>query len=88
MLLHQRVEHDPLERLIVLGEDEVAVAFAHLVHDRRELAAHVVHVLAPDRELGFELRIVRAETELDAAVRRHLFDSRKQRIRVRFADAI
>ena len=31
-------EHDALERLVVLGEDEVAEPLAHLLLDRRELA--------------------------------------------------
>ena len=43
---------------------------------------------AAHRELGLELRIVRAEAELHAAVGRERGDAREQRVGVRFADAV
>src|SRR6267142_5158228 len=70
LTLRQLGQDDALQRLLVLGHDEVAHALAHLGLDRRQLAADVVHVLAADGQLGLELRVVGAEAELDAAVRR------------------
>jgi hypothetical protein len=62
-------QHHALQRLLVLAQDEVAQALAYLALDRRQLAPHVVHVGAAHGQLGLELRVVGAETELHAAVR-------------------
>jgi hypothetical protein len=71
----QRGEHHALQGLIVLRQDEVAEAPAHLRLHRRELALDVRHVGAAHRELGLELGIMRAEPELDAAVDHQDFQS-------------
>jgi hypothetical protein len=81
-------EHHALERLVVLREDEVAEALAHLALDRRELLADVVHVGAAHGQLGLELRIVRAEAELHAAVRHHLLHAGEERVHVRLAEPV
>ena len=82
------LQHDAFERAIVFGQDEIAEALAHLLLDRRELRADVVHVAAAHRELGLELRVVRAEAELHAAVGRERLDAGEQRVGVRLADAV
>src|SRR4029453_6687834 len=46
LTLRQLGQYHALQRLVVLGHDEVAQALAHLALDRLELAAHLVHVLA------------------------------------------
>ena len=69
-------------------EDEVAEALAHLALDRRELLADVVHVGAAHGQLGLELRIVRAEAELHAAVRHHLLHAGEERVHVRLAEPV
>ena len=64
------LQDDALERLVVLGEDEVAEALAHF----RSTGASFRQISSMSRaahgELGLELRVVRAEAELHAAVRR------------------
>ena len=86
--VRQLREHDALERLVVLRQDEVAEALAHLLLDRRELPADVVHVGAAHRQLGLELRVVRAEAELHAAVRHQLLHAGEQRVDVRLAEPV
>src|SRR5947207_2253012 len=62
--LRQLGQHDALQRLLVLGHDEVAETLAHLGLHRRQLAAYVVEVAAAHGQLRLELRIVGAEAEL------------------------
>src|SRR5258707_2504677 len=54
----ERIEHDPFERLIVLAEDEVAEAPAHLGLPRSELAPDLLHIGAAHGQLCLDLRIV------------------------------
>src|SRR5262249_36625431 len=61
---------------------------AHLLLDRGELSADVVHIVPARRELGLELRVMRAEAQLDAAVRRKLLHALEQGIGMRFADPV
>ena len=84
----QLLQDHALERLIVLGQDEVAEPLAHLLLDRRELAPDVVHVGAAHGELGLELRVVGAEAELHAPVGHQRLHAREQAVDVRFADPV
>ena len=84
--LGQLVQNHALEFLIVLGQDEVAEAFAHFLLDRCELATDVLHVRAAHGELGLELRVVGAEAELDAAVRRQRLHPGEHSVGTRLAD--
>src|SRR3972149_8434068 len=68
------------KRAIVFRQDEIAEPFADFPLDRRELAADVIHVAAARRELGLELRVMRAEAELHAAVGGGSFPARAQPI--------
>src|SRR3972149_436755 len=73
------------KRAIVFRQDEIAEPFAHFPLDRRELAADVVHVAAARRELGLELRVMRAEAELHAAAGRERIPAPEQRVGLRDA---
>ena len=68
------LEDHAFERVVVLGQDEVAEPLAHLGHDRRELRADVVLVGAAHGQLGLDLRVMGAEAELGAAVRHQILD--------------
>ena len=67
--LEQGRQHHAFQRLVVLGDDEVAEPLAHLRLDRRQARYEVGLVGAAHGELGLELGIVRLEAELDVAVR-------------------
>src|SRR5215831_8484777 len=56
--------------------------------NRRKLGTNVIHVAATRSELRFKLRIVSAESELDAAVGNERLNAGKQGIGMGFADAI
>ncbi len=86
--VHELREHDALERTVVFSQDEVAEPLAHFLLDRGELPADVIHVAAAHGELGLQLRVMRAESELYAAVRRERLQSRQQAVGVRFADPV
>src|SRR5256712_1962921 len=81
-------QDDPLQRRIVLTEDEVAEALAYLTLDRRELPADVLHVRAAHRQLGLELRVVGPEAELHAAIGHELLHAPQQGVDVRFAEPV
>src|SRR4030095_16616785 len=53
-----------------------------------KLPAYVLHVGSAHRELGLELRIMRAKTEFHASIRSERLDARKQRVSVRLADTV
>ncbi len=78
----QLAQHDALQRLVVLGQDEVAQALADLALDRRQLRADVAHVRSANGQLGLELRVVGAEAQLHGAVGHQLLDSGQQRVDV------
>src|SRR5262249_9735850 len=61
-------EDHAFQRLLVLGDDEVAQPLAHLGLDRLEPGGDLLLALAAHGKLGLELRIVRLEAELDGAV--------------------
>jgi hypothetical protein len=82
------LQDDALERLVVLAEDEVADALAHLALHRLELAADVLHVAPARGQLGLELRVVRAEAELHAPVRHEVLDPGEERVHVRLPEAV
>src|SRR3989440_8438279 len=81
-------EHHALERLVVLGQDEVAQPLADLLLDRSQLLPHVVHVAAARGQLGLQLRVVGAEAELHAAVGHERLDTGEQRVDVGLAEAV
>src|SRR6266545_4859326 len=81
-------QNDALQRLIVLGQDEVAEAPAHFALYRDELCPDVVHIGAAHGQLGLELRVVGAEAELHAPVGHELVDAGEQRVHVRFAEPV
>ena len=58
-----------------------------LLH-RRQLAADVVHVGAAHGQLGFELRVVGPEAELQAPVGHERLQPREQGVGVRFSDPV
>ena len=88
-LLRLELLHDhALEGLVVLAEDEVADALAHLALHRLELAADVLHVPAARGQLGLELRVVGAEAELHAAVRHQRLHPGEERVHVRLPEAV
>ena len=88
MAARQRFENDTLERAVILGKNEVADAFTDLVFDRRKVSAYAFAVGALCHELGFELRVMRAETELDAALRRKVFDPFQHHVDMRLAEPV
>src|SRR5579875_2051062 len=80
----QRRQHDPLHRLLVLGEDEIAEPPADLGLDRAMLAGDLLGIGAAYREFGLDLRIMGAEAELEAAVRHQRRDPGEQLVDMRF----
>ena len=86
--LGQLGEHDALERLIVLGHDEVAQPLADFLLDRGQFLPNVVQVAAARGQLGLELRVVGAEAQLHAAVGHERLDTGEQRVDVGLAEAI
>src|SRR6516165_2086737 len=82
------VEHDALERLVVLPKNKIAEPFAYLGLHRRQLALDLVHIGAAYGELGLDLRVVGAEAELDAAVGNELLDPGEQLVDMRLAKPV
>ena len=87
-LLAQRLQDHAFERVVVLGQDEIAEPLAHLGDDRRELALDVGLVGAAHGQLGLDLRVMGAEAELDAAVRHQFLDPGQQLVDMRLAEPI
>src|SRR5437870_1634532 len=81
-------QNDAFERLVVLGQDEVAEPLADLLLDGGELPLDLVHVGPTHGQLGLELRVVGAEAQLHAAVGHQLLHAGEQRVHVRFAEAV
>src|SRR5215472_6192553 len=88
LLRGECLEHNAFQALVVLGDDEVTETPPHFRLHRRKLYLDVAQVGAPYRELGFDLRVMRAEAELDAAVRDQFLDSGEQLVDMRFAETI
>src|SRR4029453_7756517 len=84
--LEQGGQHHAFQRLVVLGDDEVAQPLAHLRLDRRQARYQVGLVVAAHGKLGLELGIVRLEAELDVAVREGLHVTQHV-VGARFANA-
>src|SRR2546430_15350501 len=82
----ERAEDDALQRVIVLGQDEVAEPLAHFPLDRLRLLSNVAPIRAAPGQLGLELRLVGAEAELHAAVGHERVHAGEERIDVRFAE--
>ena len=79
---------DAFERVVVLGQDEIAEPLADLGDDRRELPLDIGLVGAAHGQLGLDLRVMRAEAELGAAVRHQLLDPLQQLIDMRLAEPV
>ena len=80
-------ENHTLERLLVLGDDEIAETAAHFGLDRREPRHQVGLGGAARGEFGLELRVVRLETELDVGALLQRLDASQHLVGARFADA-
>src|SRR5262249_15500224 len=87
-LAAQRVEDDAFERVVVLGEDKIAEPLADLGNDRNQLCFDVDRVGAAHRQLGLDLRVMRAKAELRAAVGHQRLDPLQQLVDVAFAKPV
>src|SRR5581483_564513 len=86
--LLQRLEDDAFERVVVLGEDEIAEPLSDLGDDGCQLALDIAFVGAAHGQLCLDLRVMRPETELGAAVRHQRLYAFEQRIDVALAKTV
>src|SRR5712691_11729066 len=68
ILRAQLLQDHAFERVVVLGQDEIAEPLPDLGDDRRELRLDVGVIGAAHGHLGLDLRVMGAEAELSTAV--------------------